>query len=217
VFKEPISTFLATSGVLAIVLGLALQNTLGNVFSGLAINIERPFRAGDWITVGDNASGQVTEVNWRATRIRTWSNDTMVIPNSVISMAAVTNHSRPRGPHDCVIRLNVDLSVTPSHVIEVLNTTARASPDISAGSIPRAYAREFSDSLVTYELAFAIDSFALTPDVKSKMLLRVADAFQEKSMRIGAQPMDVRITKGADIAVVKAIRRDRKVIVPKSS
>ena len=55
VFHQPISTFLATSGVLAIILGLALQNTLGDVLAGLAINIERPFGAGDWIAVGDQA------------------------------------------------------------------------------------------------------------------------------------------------------------------
>ena len=59
VLKQPISTVLATSGVLAIILGLALQNTLSDVFSGLAINIERPFGAGDWITVTNDVEGQV--------------------------------------------------------------------------------------------------------------------------------------------------------------
>jgi len=87
VFQQQISALLATSGVLAIVLGLALQNTLGDVFSGLAINIERPFGAGDWITVADQVSGQVIQVNWRATRIRTWSKDMVEIPNSVVSKA----------------------------------------------------------------------------------------------------------------------------------
>jgi len=122
-------------------------------------------------------------------------------PNSVISMAVVTNHSRPKGPHHCVIRLNVDLSVSPSRVIALLKATASASRDISAGATPEAYACEFSDSLVVYELAFAIDSFALTPGAKSNMLLRVGAAFQESAIPIGAQPMDVRIIKGADIAL----------------
>ena len=72
VFKESVSTILATSGVLALVFGLALQNSLRDVFSGLAINIERPFGAGDWISISDQAVGQVMQVNWRATRLRTW-------------------------------------------------------------------------------------------------------------------------------------------------
>jgi small-conductance mechanosensitive channel len=70
VLKQPISALLATSGVLAIVQGLALQNTLADVFSGLAINIERPFGAGDWITLNDGVEGQIFEINWRATRER---------------------------------------------------------------------------------------------------------------------------------------------------
>ena len=121
VFNEPVSTFLATSGVLAIVLGLALQNTLGDVLAGLAINIERPFGAGDWISLADRVEGQVMQVNWRATRIRTRSHDLVVIPNSAVSKGVVTNHSRPAGPHRCVVRLSVDLAVAPSRVVEALN------------------------------------------------------------------------------------------------
>ena len=193
VFKEPVSTFLATSGVLAIVLGLALQNTLGDVMAGLAINIERPFGAGDWITLSDGVSGQVMQVNWRATRLRTWSHDMVVIPNSVASKAIVTNHSRPKGPHRCIIRLKVDIAVAPSRVIEALNAAAKDSPNVAHGIAPQAFAREFSDSLVDYELAFAIESFALTPGAKSEMLGRIADAFREVGIQIGAPAMDVRI------------------------
>jgi small-conductance mechanosensitive channel len=201
VFKEPVSTFLATSGVLAIVLGLALQNTLGDVFSGIAINIERPFAAGDWITLPDQTSGQVMQVNWRATRLRTWSHDMVVIPNSVISKAVVTNHSRPKGAHRCIIQLRVDLAVVPSRVIEALNAAAKGSPDVAHGTIPQAYACAFSDSLVDYELAFAIDSFALTPGAKSEMLGRIADALRGLDIRIGAPAMDVRIIPQGDLAV----------------
>jgi small-conductance mechanosensitive channel len=214
VFKEPVSTFLATSGVLAIVLGLALQNTLGDVLAGLAINIERPFGAGDWITLADEASGQVMQVNWRATRLRTWSHDMVVIPNSVVSKAIVTNHSRPKGPHRCIIRLSVDLVVAPSRVIEALNAAAKDSPDVAHGTTPQAYAREFSDSLVAYELAFAIDSFALTPGAKSAMLGRIADAFRSLDIRIGAPAMDVRIIPRSDLAVTAAAIGLPSITVP---
>ena len=199
VFQQQISALLATSGVLAIVLGLALQNTLGDVFSGLAINIERPFGAGDWITIADQVSGQVIQVNWRATRIRTWSKDMVEIPNSVVSKAIVTNHSRPRGPHHCSIRLKVDLAISPSRVIEALRAVASASHDVAHGTTPQAYACEFSDSLVTYELAFAIDNFALTLGAKSAMLQGVANAFQGMAIPIGTAAMDVRIIQGGGV------------------
>jgi small-conductance mechanosensitive channel len=207
VFKEPVSTFLATSGVLAIVLGLALQNTLGDVLAGLAINIERPFGAGDWVTLAgemleEQVSGQVMQVNWRATRLKTWSHDMVVIPNSVASKAIVTNHSRPNGPHRCIIHLKVDLAVSPSRVIDALKTAAVGSPMVACGTIPQAYACAFSDSLMEYEVAFAIDNFGLTPGAKSDILGRVTDAFRGLDIRIGASAMDVRIIQqsGRDVA-----------------
>jgi small-conductance mechanosensitive channel len=201
VFKEPVSTLLATSGVLAIVLGLALQNTLGDVLSGLAINIERPFAAGDWITLADQASGQVMQVNWRATRLKTWSHDMVVIPNSVVSKAIVTNHSRPKGPHRCIIRVRVDLATPPSRVIAALIAAAAGGAHVSRGAVPQAYARAFSDSLVDYELAFAIDSFALTPVARSEMIGRIADAFRGLDIHVGAPPTDVRIVQCRDPGV----------------
>ena len=214
VFKEPVSTFLATSGVLAIVLGLALQNTLGDVLSGLAINIERPFGAGDWITLTGEVSGQVMQVNWRATRLRTRARDMVVIPNSVITKGIVTNHSRPKGPHRCIIRLRVDLAVAPSRVIAALNAAAKDSPDIARGTTPQAFASEFLDSLVDYELAFAIESFALTPGAKSEMLSRIADGFRSLDIRIGAQAVDVRIIAQGDPAGIAVATGPSPTMLP---
>lgn len=199
VFHQPVSTFVATSGVLAIVLGLALQNTLGDVLAGLAINIENPFRAGDWITLAEGVSGQVMQVNWRATRLRTWSHDMVIIPNSVASKAIITNHSRPAGPHRCTIGLKVDLAVAPSLVIEALQAAAGGAKDLVHGTAPRAYALAFSDCLVEYELAFAIESFALSPDAQSDMLARIADEFRDRGIQIGSLAMAVRVVAGGDL------------------
>jgi small-conductance mechanosensitive channel len=203
VFKQPISAVLATSGVLAIVLGLALQNTLSDVFAGLAINIERPFAAGDWITVTDHAEGQVIEINWRATRIKTGSNDMIVIPNSVVAKAIVTNHCRLNDPHLCTIRVKIDHTVSPARVIDALEAAARASSGTSPGTTPTAYACEFSDALVAYELAFAVDDFTLMAAVQSEVIRRVTDAFQSMGIQIGTPAMDVRIIQHGDAAAAE--------------
>ncbi|HUN98365.1 MAG TPA: mechanosensitive ion channel family protein [Bradyrhizobium sp.] len=204
VLKQPISAVLATSGVLAIVLGLALQNTLADVFSGLAINIERPFGAGDWITVTDDVRGQVMEINWRATLIRTLSNDMIVIPNSVVANAIVTNHCRPSDPHLSVLRLAIDHTVPPAQVIGTLQAAATACPEIASSSPPKAYAREFSGALIAYELAFAIADFALIRNVRSELIRRVADALRENSVMIGGPAMEVRLVQQDDVAASAA-------------
>lgn len=193
VLKQPISTVLATSGVLAIILGLALQNTLSDVFSGLAINIERPFGAGDWITVSNEVEGQVIEINWRATRIKTVSNELIVIPNSIAAKTTITNHRRLDDAHLSTITIKIDHAVAPTRVIEALQTAAGASAGISPHSVPLAYARRFDDALVEYELTFAIDDFTKTREVRSAVIQRVADSLGKLRIAVGSGSMDVRI------------------------
>jgi small-conductance mechanosensitive channel len=200
VLKQPISAFMATSGVLAIVLGLALQNTLADVFSGLAINIERPFGAGDWITMSDNVEGQIIEIDWRATRIRTYANDMVVIPNSVIAKAIVTNHRKLNQPYISSLSLKIDSSSPPAGVIKTLELAASASPGVALGNKPAAYACGFADSLVIYKLYFAVESFVLTPDVLSQVIIRVSDALRREGIQIGAPPTDVRIISNNTVA-----------------
>lgn len=203
VLKQPISAFLATSGVLAIVLGLALQNTLADVFSGLAINIERPFGAGDWITMNDNVEGQIIEIDWRATRIRTVANDMVVIPNSVIAKAIVTNHRQLNQPHISSLSLKIDASLSPAKVIKALESAASASPGVSAGNKPAAYACGFADSLVIYKLYFAVENFVLTSEVLSQVTIRVTDILRSEGIQIGTPPTDIRIIPNDTVAVAR--------------
>jgi len=193
VFKQPVSAVLATSGVLAIVLGLALQNTLADVFAGLALNIERSFGAGDWITLSEEVEGQLIEINWRATRIKTGSNDMIVIPNSVVAKSIVKNHRRLNDAHICTVSLKVDHRVSPSKVIDVLRIAAGGSPGISAGTEVSACACGFFDAQISYEVSFCIDDFTLTPLVQSEVVSRVADALQRHGVTIGPAPASLRL------------------------
>jgi small-conductance mechanosensitive channel len=80
-----------STGVAAAVLGLALQRTLGDLFSGIALGIERPFKLGDWVELRDGTVGQVIDLNWRATRLRGWDNATHVVPNSKMAGEPLKN------------------------------------------------------------------------------------------------------------------------------
>ncbi|TGR36269.1 mechanosensitive ion channel family protein, partial [Mesorhizobium sp. M8A.F.Ca.ET.198.01.1.1] len=71
VFGVPVGTLVATSGIVAIVFGLALQNTLGDVFSGIALTLGRTYAIGDWIQLKDGAEGRVIETNWRSAKLLT--------------------------------------------------------------------------------------------------------------------------------------------------
>jgi small-conductance mechanosensitive channel len=193
VLKQPISGILATSGVLAIVLGLALQNTLADVFSGLAINIEHPFRAGDWITLTGGVEGEVMEINWRATRIRSAANDLVVVPNSVIAKIIVTNHRPLNNAHVATIDIEIDHRIPPERVINTLQTAAAGVVGIASETPPAAYACRFSDTTIAYQLCFGVVQFTALPDVQSAVILRVTNAFQAEGIPIGSPPTDVRM------------------------
>jgi small-conductance mechanosensitive channel len=85
VFNLPVQGLLATSGAVAIIIGLALQSSLSDVFSGLVLSFSRPYRADDWIRLEGGTEGRVIELNWRATHILTSERDLAILPNSMIA------------------------------------------------------------------------------------------------------------------------------------
>jgi small-conductance mechanosensitive channel len=89
--------FLTISAVGGVVVGFALQDTLGNLFAGLAIQTEKPFHVGQWVAVA-GYEGRVAEITWRATRLQTKNGTLVVVPNNILSKEAITNYpSRPAG------------------------------------------------------------------------------------------------------------------------
>ena len=99
VFDAPVGTLIATSGAVAIILGLALQSTLSDLFSGIALNLARSYGIGDWLVLGSGIEGRVVETNWRATHLLTNANDLVVVPNSDLAKARLTNLSSPERSH----------------------------------------------------------------------------------------------------------------------
>ena len=118
-FEVELTPFLATSAVVGAVVGLALQDTLGNLFAGIALHSEAPVHVGDWVRVGDR-DGRVEQVSWRAMRLRTWDGDTLTVPNNEVARHAVLNYSHPRAPHSRVIVIGVNYHTPPNRVIGIL-------------------------------------------------------------------------------------------------
>ena len=103
------------------------QDTLGNLFAGLALNAERPFQIGDWVTVGGH-TGVLVDTTWRATRLRTKANDYIVIPNSAIAKESIVNYSRPTRSHGCYLQIGVSYDTPPNKAREVILGVLREAP-----------------------------------------------------------------------------------------
>lgn len=121
-------------GITSIVLGLTLQNSVGQIISGLLLLFEQPFQIGDWVDT-PSARGRVVEVNWRATHIDTGSG-LQIIPNSVLAGASFANLSRPPGEHSISVITEFDQNDPPDDVCRLLVRVAGGLPQLRPGASP---------------------------------------------------------------------------------
>ena len=156
VFDLPVRGLLATSGAVAIILGLALQSSLGDVFSGIVLNIERPYRVGDWIILDDTVQGTVIETNWRATHILTGNQDVAIIPNSVIAKSKLVNCSTPSKIHGASIRVKLEPSLTPAAGCNLLNEVLLSATHILRTPAPSVTIKDLSAEMIDFEMSYSV-------------------------------------------------------------
>ena len=114
VFDLPVQGLLATSGAIAIVLGIALQSNLNDVFSGIVLSLSGPYRPGDWINIEGGTEGRVIEMNWRATHVLTSRHDLAIMPNSIIAKSKIVNVSFPSSIHEITVAVQLSSQTSPA-------------------------------------------------------------------------------------------------------
>jgi small-conductance mechanosensitive channel/CRP-like cAMP-binding protein len=172
VWQKDVSPLLTTFGVGSLVVGLALQDTLGNLFAGLALIFERPLAVGDWVQVGDTV-GKVRQITWRSVRIVTRELNEITVPNSAISKDRIMNYSSPSRLYGFKVTIGFSYDAPPSVVKEMLRSTALETPGIVATPAPDPRTLEFAASSVTYELRVFIDDYDHFTDVRNELMSRI--------------------------------------------
>jgi small-conductance mechanosensitive channel len=168
VFALPVTGVVATSGVVAIVLGLALQNTLADVFAGVAVGVEAPFGVGDRVLIGDKIEGRIVQVNWRSTRVQTDGDDIAIIPNSVVARAEIVNRSFPSQRRAASVEISCPERAIPERVIESLLHATLLCPAILRELPPSAVLVRMGANRNVYEISFVVartDQLATTKDL----------------------------------------------------
>ena len=134
VFQRDVTSMLAASGVLGVIIGLALRTVILDLFMGLAIHIERPFKIGDWLMIHQNRVethiiAEVIEINWRTTRLRTTRNNMVVVPNSKMGDTIVTNYMEPKPHFRIDLDFIIDFEVPSERVLRVMTAGLKAVAD----------------------------------------------------------------------------------------
>src|SRR5881227_1479890 len=151
--ERGLKSVVATSGVVAVILGLAGQNLLGGIIAGMSLQINRPYQVTDWLKVGD-IYGEVMEINWRSTRLRTNDGIYLDIPNNEIVGHAIVNLHYPTEVHAMRIRVGVEYKNRPNRVKDALFRAASSADGVLAEPKVRVFLVDFADFAVIYEIKY---------------------------------------------------------------
>ena len=171
VWGREIENALAALGVTSIVVGLALQEPLGNLFSGLMLLMERPFEVGETIEVG-STSGEVKEVNWRSAHIEAMGGAIMVVPNSTLNKETIVNFSRPRAQRMEIFDVDFSYQDPPYKVRQALTELMRETDGVLEKPKPIAATLGYGDFSVKYRLIYRTAERDRWP-VKNELVTRI--------------------------------------------
>lgn len=191
-----LGSLLTTSALLTAIVGLSLQETLGNLFAGLAIQAQRPFQIGDWIQVDgsdERSAGQVTEINWRATKLITNDRVEIIYPNGLLAKSPLRNFTQPSPVSRRFVRVQASYDAPPHIVEAALLESVRGSDGVLPEPAPQVWVSQFADSGIEYSVLYFIDRFDRKGNIDSEVRRRIWYAFQRAGINIPFPVRDVRI------------------------
>jgi small-conductance mechanosensitive channel len=183
VWGTDLGALVTALGVGSLVLGLALQEPLGNLFSGILLTVERPLEVGDWIRCNDTV-GRVIEINWRAVHLLVGGTQVIIVPNSALAKGSFANLSRPTRRYRDSILVGFDYAAPPNQVRAVLLEVARAIPAILPDPGPSVQVDSFGPSAILYKISFEAADYPDVGGVKEMLLTRIWYAAQRHGLAI---------------------------------
>lgn len=167
-----------TSAIFGVILGLALQDTLGNFFAGISLQADRPFQVGDVISVGaERHTGVVEEITWRAVKIRTFQNHVVLISNSTAAREPIEVYPR-QNLNARLVLFNTLYTDSPAKTIHVIREAVREADNVSQKISPIVRIRNLGDNGVDYEVKYWVDDYARYNDTDALVRQRIWYAFR---------------------------------------
>ncbi|MFL6285914.1 MAG: cyclic nucleotide-binding domain-containing protein [Pyrinomonadaceae bacterium] len=186
---------LSGSALLGVILGLALQDTLGNLFSGISLHADKPFQVGDVITVGKN-TGVLMASTWRAVKIKTFSNHIVLVSNSVIAKEAIEVCPQ-NGSNARIVTFSAAYTDSPVKVIHVVREVVRECDNVIRYMTPNVRIRNLGDSAVDYEVKYWLIDYARHNDTDALIRQRIWYAFRRSGLTFAFPTRTVHIEQPA--------------------
>jgi len=188
------TAWLASAGVIGIAVGFAARDTLANLFSGISIVADAPYKMGDFIVLDTGERGEVTHLGMRSTRLLTRDDVEITIPNAVIANAKIINESGgPWVKHRIRVPVGVAYGSDVDQVCSVLEETANAHPKVVKQPSPRVRMRAFGASSLDFELLAWIDHPQFRGLVRHDLLRNIYKAFKQNGIEIPFPQTDIHV------------------------
>lgn len=171
-YKIDITPLLTTSAVFTMVIGLALQDVLGNLFSGLSVHISPPFKIGDWVKVA-GFTGKVVESNWRATTIKSANKELVVLPNNDIAKKEIVNLSYYDGLLMFEFNIGLAYEISPDKARHALFEACDQVPEIVSNPVPKVFLDSFGDSAINYRIRYWIPENGEQLTIRNNLASRI--------------------------------------------
>jgi len=185
---------LTALGVSSLVIGLALQEPLGNLFNGVALLMAKPFYKGDWVQIGEE-TGKIKEFNWRSVKLINRFNELIIIPNNVLGKEKIKNFSRPSKIHAELITIGFSYQDKPLVVKEILLDIAKNTAGILDSPAPTPLTISYDDFYITYGLKFYIKDFEDQIMLKDRIMTKIFEIAEKRQLNIPFPITEVKIVK----------------------
>ncbi|MEX0880130.1 MAG: mechanosensitive ion channel family protein [Thermoanaerobaculia bacterium] len=183
VLSANLAAILTTSAIITAIIGLALQETLGNFFSGLAMALERTVQVGDMVRAADSI-GLVEQLSWRAIKVRTMEGNAIIVPNSVASRERLEVFRRGGVPMARVLRIGLEYDAPPARARAELEAAVRDLPGLAAYPPPVTGLYQFGDFAVVYELRYWLEDYARYLEIDAAVRERIWYGLERAGLRI---------------------------------
>ena len=183
----PVQGILVTSGAIAVVLGLALQSSLSDVFYGIVLSLGKPYSAGDWISLDNGIEGKVLEINWRATHLLTDRQDVVIVPNNVVGKSKIINASFPSRVHGTTITVLLAPGTAPAVARQLLLDATLSGSLVLPMPPPVIVIKSLSVEAITAEITFFTAEVGASVNSQNQVYEKIYRALGVAGIGLGAR------------------------------
>jgi len=198
-FDINLTPLFASLGVAGLAVALGLQDTLQNYFAGVTMAVDRPLRPGDYIRLESGEEGFVESIGWRTTRIKPYSEATIIVPNNKLASSILTNQNYPnlhaRVYVDCGVAYESDLDTVEKICIEVAKEVALSDPGADQDFTPLVRFKTFGDSNIQFTIVSRANTYDDTFRVKHEIIKSLTRRFRQEGIVMNYPVRDVRLPK----------------------